>query len=166
MSVDDRPLRAMSGSRVIILLLMSALGIGCPQLNLKGPADTPESALERADEDATQGRVREAYGQYEAIVRERPNDPEAPEALHRLAMLRLEAGSPMRDGRIAQSLLRRLATDYRNTLWGREARAWRVLLSEIDRCTAEATRRGADADKLRQTLDSIRDSDLELEQHP
>ena len=47
---------------------------------------------------------------------------------------------------------------------------WKVelsgLLGEIDRCTAEATKRGADAEKLQKTLDSIRDSDLELETHP
>ena len=40
------------------------------------------------------------------------------------------------------------------------------LLGEIDRCTVEATKRGANAEKLQKTLDSIRDSDLELEQHP
>ena len=146
-----------------ILLVMC---IGCGQVALPGLTDQTESELARADEDALRGRPREAYGRYETIVRDHPNDPVAAEALHRMAMLRVEAGSPLRDRRMAQLLFRRLATDYGNTLSGREARAWRVLLREIDRCEAEATRRGADAEKLRQTLDSIRDSDLELEQHP
>jgi hypothetical protein len=79
-------------------------------------------------------------------------------------MLRAEPGSAVRDQRAAQAHFRRLAGEYRNTLSGREARAWRNLLAELDRCELEATKRGADADKLRQTLDSIRDSDLELEQ--
>jgi hypothetical protein len=140
--------------------------IGCGPVQLPGLTDATGLELDRADEDALQGRPREAYARYEAIVRDHPNDPAAAEALHRMAMLRVEAGSPLRDRRTAQLLFRRLATDYGTTLSGREARAWRVLLREIDRCEAEATRRGADAEKLRQTLDSIRDSDLELEQHP
>ena len=119
-----------------------------------------------ADATAMSGKVRDANARYELIVKQYPKDPIAAEALHRMAMLRLEVGSPIRDRRAAATLLRRLQSEYPNTLWGREARAWRGLLGEIDRCTTEATKRGADAQKLQKTLDSIRDSDLELETHP
>jgi len=158
----------MTGPRAFALLM--AFGIGCTA-GWTGPTVSGESrasraAIAEADRDALQGRLREAAARYEAVVRDYPKEPAAAEALHRLAMLRLEPGSSLRDRRAAQALLRRLSTEYASTLWGREARAWRGLLREIDRCAAEATRRGADAEKLRQTLDSIRDSDLELEQHP
>jgi hypothetical protein len=122
-------------------------------------------AVEAADKEWQAGHQREAMARYEAVVRQYPADPAAAEALHDLAMLHLEPGSPLRDRRAAQALLRRLATDYPSSQWGHEARAWRVLLRELDRCEVEATRRGADAEKLRQTLDAIKDSDLELEQH-
>jgi hypothetical protein len=81
-------------------------------------------------------------------------------------MLRVDPSGPLRDRRAAQALFRRLANEYGDTLPGREARAWRLLLREIDRCEAEAARRGADVEKLRQTLESIKDSDLELEHEP
>jgi len=120
--------------------------------------------LEQADQDALAGRSSQAIERYESIVRDHPKSQQAAEALHRLAVLRVEPGSAARDRRAAQTSFRRLAVDYRNTLPGREARAWQNLLRELDRCEVEATKRGADAQKLRQTLDSIRDSDLELEQ--
>jgi hypothetical protein len=127
---------------------------------------SPESALAAADRDAAAGRSRDAVARYEAIVKEHPKNPEAAEALHRLAVLRLEPGSAVRDRRAGLANLRRLATEYGTTLPGREARAWRQLLGQIDRCEVEAAKRGADVEKLRQTLESIKDSDLELEQRP
>jgi hypothetical protein len=154
----------------LLLVLLSVLAAGCAA-GWNGPSPSGESraartAMTDADAAAQSGKVRDANARYELIVKQYPKDPIAAEALHRMAMLRLEVGSPIRDRRAAAALLRRLQSDYPTTLWGREARAWRGLLGEIDRCTAEATKRGADAQKLQKTLDSIRDSDLELEQHP
>jgi hypothetical protein len=153
-----------------VLSLLAALVVGCTT-GWRGPAASGESraartAMTDADATAMSGKVRDANARYELIVKQYPKDPIAAEALHRMAMLRLEVGSPIRDRRQAAAILRRLQTDYPTTLWGREARAWRGLLGEIDRCTAEATKRGANAEKLQKTLDSIRDSDLELETHP
>jgi hypothetical protein len=127
-------------------------------------APTAARTLEQADRDALAGRTGQAIERYEQVVRDHPKSPQAAEALHRLGMLRAEPGSTARDRRAAQVYFRRLAVDYRGTLEAREARAWRNLLRELDRCELEATKRGADAQKLRETLDSIRDSDLELEQ--
>ena len=152
----------------VALLLSAIVAAGCAAWSgpkAGGESSPARAALMEADRAAAEGRVRDAATRYEKIVRENPKDPVAADALHRLAMLRLERG-PLRDRRAAQALLRRLATEYPRTLAGREALAWRGLLREIDRCEAEATKRGADAEKLRQTLDSIRDSDLELEQVP
>jgi hypothetical protein len=132
------------------------------------PAKSPGAAQALADADraALLGRPRDATSQYEAIVRQYPNDAVTSEALHRLVMLRLEPGSPVRDKRVAGALLRRLATEHPNTLAGREAKTWRTLLRDLERCEVESTRNEADAEKLRQTLESIKDSDLELEEHP
>jgi hypothetical protein len=151
-----------------VLVLSATVVAGCTGWSVPAVTDAgaARAALAQADRDAAEGRLREAATRYEAIVREDPKDPAAADALHRLAMLRLEPGSPIRDRRAAQALLRRLAIEHPRTLSGREARVWRGLLREIDRCEAEATKRGADAEKLRQTLDSIRDTDIELEQHP
>jgi hypothetical protein len=160
----------MMGRAMLSLLAALAVG-GCTSAWWRTPSASGESraarsALTDADDAAMNGKIRDATARYELIVKQYPKDPIAAEALHRMAMLRLEVGSPIRDRRQAAVILRRLQSDYPTTLWGREARAWRGLLGEIDRCTAEATKRGADAEKLQKTLDSIRDSDLELETHP
>jgi hypothetical protein len=156
--------------RALLACLLAAGAAGCTA-GWSGPSAWGESRAARsamidADAAARNGKIRDAYARYELIVKQYPKDPVAPEALHRMAMLRLEVGSPIRDRRQAAAILRRLQSEYPNTLWGREARAWRGLLGEIDRCTVEATKRGANAEKLQKTLDSIRDSDLELETHP
>jgi hypothetical protein len=149
----------------MLLPVVAALAVACQPAWLRRPWSTSAaSALAQADRDALAGHSTEAIAGYEAIVRDHPKSQQAAEALHRLGMLRAEPGSPARDRRAAQAYFRRLAIEYRDTLPGREARAWRNLLVELDRCEVEATKRGADAQKLRQTLDSIRDSDLELEQ--
>ncbi len=148
------------------LALLALVAGGCAAGWVAPGRRSTEEALAAADREAIDGRLREASARYETIVKEHPEDPAAAEALHRLAMLRMEPGSPLRDRRAAQAHLRRLAVEYGSTLQGREARAWRTLLGQLDRCEAEAARRGADVEKLRQTLESIKDSDLELEQHP
>jgi hypothetical protein len=155
-------------SRAVLLLLVSLCA--CSP-GWRGGAGTPAASaaaaqeLAEADRAALGGRPRDATKRYEAVVREHPTDAAAAEALHRLVMLRLEPGSPVRDKRIAASLLRKLATEHGDTLAGREARTWRALLRDLDRCEVESTRNEADAEKLRQTLESIKDSDLQLEQH-
>jgi two-component sensor histidine kinase len=161
--------RRSEHGRAALLALLALLSACSP--GWMGPAPFAKgnrgaaAALADADRSALAGRPREATAKYEVIVRDYPSDPAAPEAMHRLVMLRLEPGSSVRDKRAALALLRRLASDYPGTLAGREANAWRGLLRQLDRCEVEATRRGADAEKLRQTLESIKDSDLELEQH-
>lgn len=158
------------GRGAAALLVLATVVLGCSQWLRRPAPEEPDrraaDALADADREALAGRAREASARYEAIVREHATDPAAAEALHRLAMQRLDPKSPLRDRRAGQAMMRRLATEYPDTLAGREARVWRGLVRELDRCTLEATRRGADAEKLRQTLESIRDSDLELEQQP
>ena len=160
----------MSAVRRLGLVLAVATLCACPA-GWRGMSETSPSspvaaqALADADKAALAGRPREAGARYEGIVRDHPQDPAAAEALHRLAMMRLDPQSPLHDKRAAAALLRKLANEHGNTLAGREARTWRVLVRDLDRCEVESTRNEADAEKLRQTLESIKDSDLELEQH-
>lgn len=160
----------MSAVRRLVLVLTVATLCACPAGWRGGSGMPPSSpvvaqALADADKTALAGRPREAASRYEAIVRDHPEDPAAAEALHRLAMMRLDPGSTIHDKRAATALLRKLASEHGNTLVGREARVWRALLRDLDRCEVESTRNEADAEKLRQTLESIKDSDLEQEQH-
>jgi hypothetical protein len=150
---------------VLVTLLAGCSGTWLHRTPPPVVVNVAAAEVENANNELAAGQTREAMAGYEAVVREHPGDPAAAEALHDLAMIRLEPGSPLRDRRAAQGLLRQLAKDYPDTRWGHEARAWRVLLRELDRCEVEATRRGADAEKLRQTLDAVKDSDLEVEHH-
>ncbi|MGH7896030.1 MAG: hypothetical protein ACREQL_15265 [Candidatus Binatia bacterium] len=147
--------------------------IGCSTLREWGqprsvttPEPTADASLVAADEALTAGDVRGATAVYEGIVRDHPGERVAAQALNRLAVLHMDFRSPIRDRRAAQAELRRLATEYPTSPWGRQARTLRTLLRQLDRCEEEATRLGADADRLRQTLEDMRDTDLELEQHP
>ncbi len=151
-----------------VFLLAVPLAVACEggwRPHARTPSPATAQALADADQAALAGRARDAASRYEAIVRDHPTDPAAAEALHRLVMLRLEPGSPVHDRRAAAQLLRRLATEHPDTLVGREARTWRVVLQTLDKCEVEAARSGADVEKLRQTLESVKDSDLESEQH-
>jgi hypothetical protein len=129
-------------------------------------APVANASLDEADAALAAGKTRTAAALYERVAREQSGHDAGARALHELLVLRTDPKSPMQDHKAAAILATRLANDYRDTRWVREARAWRVLLRSIDRCEAEATQLGADAERLRQTLDSLKDTDVELEQHP
>jgi hypothetical protein len=158
----------MTAWLVPVLVLVA----GCGAWRSPWLADTPEEGggaevrLEHARIEADAGRPKNAVVLYENVIREHPGEPVAAEALHDLAMLRLQPRSPVRDRRAAYQLLSRLAREHPKTQWGREARVWRVVLGEVDRCEAEATRLGADAERLRQTIESLKDADVDLEELP
>lgn len=152
-----------------VVVVMMAIAVGCSGAWRPGGKAAPTSAngaIAEADAEAMAGRQRNALTMYETIVKEHPGEEVAAHALHGMAIVRLDPRSPVRDRRLGLQHLTKLSSEYPNTSWGREARLWRLLLREIDRCEAEATQLGADADRLRQTLDSLRDSDLELETKP
>lgn len=153
---------------LVLVAMLVALGCnGAWQWHpSKSPSQAADAALAEADGEALAGRHKNAIALYETIVKEHPGEEVAARALHGLAVIRLDPRSRARDRRLGLQHLTKLSTDYPNTTWGREARLWRVLFKQIDRCEAEATQLGADADRLRQTLDSLRDSDLELETKP
>ncbi|HXJ36569.1 MAG TPA: hypothetical protein VMS22_21235 [Candidatus Eisenbacteria bacterium] len=153
--------------RLLVLVLVGTAG--CALFRSPEPAAPPPTAdalLAEADAESSAGRVATAAALYERIARENQGQPAAARALLGLAALRLDPRSPIRDRRAGQTVLARVASEYPKTPWGREARAWRMLMREADRCEEEAARLGADADRLRQTLETLKDSDLELEQHP
>jgi len=127
---------------------------------------TTDDVLAQPEADLAAGRPRSAVAAYERIAHDYAGQDVAAHALHDLAVLRLDPRGGVHDRKAAQALLARLVTEYPDTRWGREARAWRLLFRSIDHCEAEATQLGSDAERLRQTIDSLKDSDLELEQHP
>lgn len=162
-------------SRLVVLLVALA---GCaPGWRLPWDSSPPltsppaELAMVAADSELAGGRTRTAVEQYDRIVRDYAGQPAAAQALHMLVVLRLDPQSGVRSRRAANAALARLAADYPETGWAREARAWQSLLRQIDRgareverCQSEAGRLGEDAEHLRQTLEELKDSDLELEQ--
>jgi outer membrane protein assembly factor BamD (BamD/ComL family) len=124
----------------------------------------PAATLAKAHAEDDAGHTDVAVGLYERVAHDHPATPAAAEALHALVVLRLDPDSPARDRHAAESALARLVADYPKTRTAAEGRAWRVLLRRLSRCEVEAARRGADAQKLRETLDSLKDSDIDLEQ--
>ena len=159
--------------RMAALVMTVLLAAGCSagwDLGWARPAASPQEPTPEvllADADATAaGDPRAASAIYERNARENQGQAVAARALHDQAFLLMDPRSPIADPRGARVILGRLASEYPKTPQGREARRWRLLLRQIDRCEEEATRVGADAERLRQTLETIKDSDLELEQHP
>jgi hypothetical protein len=149
-------------------VLVAALGAGACTAWLKPPPSSvdaePAATLAKAHAEDEAGHADVAVGLYERVAHAHPGTPAAADALHALVVLRLDPDSPVRDRRAAETALARLVADYPRTRSAAEGRAWRVLLRRLSRCETEAAQRGADLQKLRETLDSLKDSDLDLEQ--
>jgi hypothetical protein len=153
----------------LVVLVLVVTGCGTWDLRPRGYSSSTREAdatLDQARAETDAGRPKNALALYEGVARDSAGTAAAAMALHEMAILRLDPRSPIRDLRGAQQILARLAKEYPTTPWGREANAWRVLFRQAARCQEEATQLGADAERLRQTIDSLKDTDVDLEVIP
>ena len=133
-----------------LLLLLAACSIA--PASFRGAA----RLVAHADDLAEQGHVQEAYHAYERVVREHPRDPAAAAALYGLGRLQAAPASPLRSYRAAHATFSRLLTEYPQSRWEREARAWRAVLADLLAREDESARLRAQIERLRRT-------DLDLE---
>ena len=153
-------------------LLVALLATGCGPWRSTWMSTKPVQAgpaaarLEDARREVDAGQPKNAVVLYEGVIRDHAGQDVAAEALHDLAVLRLTPGTPVRDRRAGYQLLSRLAREHAKTRWGREAKVWRLLFRQVDQCQAEAARLGVDAERLRQTVESLKDADVDLEELP
>lgn len=151
-----RGLRALP----VLLLLVACSTARPPQGTPEPPGRGAGSDATRlgahADELAGQGQAQEAYRVYERVVRQYPADPAAASALYALGRLQTAPGSPLRNYRAAHGVFSRLLTDYPQSRWEVEARAWRAVLGDLLAREEEAAR-------LRSQIEKLRRTDLDLE---
>jgi len=141
-----------------VLLLAS----GCTAGWLSSSASVPSEAeqlVARADTLAGTGWDHSARALYERVLREYPGDPAAAPALYNLGRLQVDPTSGFRNYRAAHATFSRLLTDFPNSRWEGEARAWRATLSDLQAREEEATRlklqvqgREEEATRLKQQL--------------
>jgi TolA-binding protein len=122
-----------------VLLLAS----GCSAGWLPSPARVPSEAeqlVARADTLAGMGWDHYARALYERVVREYPGDPAAGPALYNLGRLQVDPTSGFRNYRAAHATFSRLLTDFPNSRWEAEARAWQATLGDLQVREEDATR--------------------------
>ena len=149
-----------SPGTIIALLLLLA---GCASFRPKRPPtpaavpgpDRSAALVARGDELA-QRDPQAAHELYRRVIRDRPRDPAAPEALYRLALLYVAPDGPLRDYRAARTAFERLLTEYPDNSHVAEARAWSVALGELARTEAESA-------KLRANLERLKELDMQQE---
>jgi len=152
-----RVARASLGARVAVVILLA----GCASFRSKrppAPAPAPDRSatlVARGDELA-QKDPQAAQELYRSVLRNRPRDPVAPEALYRLALLYVAPDGPLRDYRAARTAFERLLSEYPDSPHVAEARAWSAALGELERTEAESV-------KLRANLERLKELDMQQE---
>src|SRR5262245_54083840 len=149
--------------RGLVLLLLLSSAIGCAQWRIptrQPPASVSPAVDLLAEADGLASRKpQEARRLYREVLRQKPSDEIAAEALYGLARLRLDPASPLKDYRVALVTLAQLRARYPRSRRALDARAWEAALGEIDRCELERGR-------LKTDLDRMKETDFELEGEP
>ncbi len=108
------------------------------------------------DELAARGETREAVLTYESVARDYPTDPSAADALYGLGRAQAGATGPARNYRAALTAFTRLLSEYPDSRWTADARAFKAVLNELLAREEETAR-------LRTQIERLRRTDLELE---
>ena len=137
--------------RALPLLLLLAACSAAP-VSYRAPA----RLVGQADDLADHGQAQEASHVYERVLREHPTDPAAASALYGLGRLQASPTSSLRSYRAAHATFSRLLSEYPQSRWEREARAWRAVLTDLLAREDESARLRAQIERLRRT-------DLDLE---
>jgi TolA-binding protein len=122
-----------------VLLLASGCSAGWPPSPARAPSEA-EQLVARADTLAGTGWDHSARALYERVVREYPGDPAAAPALYNLGRLQVDPTSGFRNYRAAHATFSRLLTDFPNSRWEAEARAWQATLGDLQVREEDATR--------------------------
>ncbi|HEX9478499.1 MAG TPA: tetratricopeptide repeat protein [Methylomirabilota bacterium] len=109
-----------------------------------------------ADDLAERGDVQEAFRVYERVLHDYPADPASASALYWLGRLQAAPESQLRNYRAAHAAFSRLLSEYPQSRWESEARAWRAVLGDLLAREEETARVKIQLERLRRT-------DLDLE---
>lgn len=157
----------IAGRRVLPLLLVvlpacaTARPAPAPSPWIAGVEDRGGSAAAarlaaQGDELVERGQAQAASLVYERVLREHPEDPASASALYGLGRLQADPTGRLRNYRAAYGAFSRLLTDYPQSRWEAEARAWQAVLRELLAREEESARLKAQIERLRRT-------DLDLE---
>lgn len=122
-----------------------------PPLAVALPPPTPSEAgrlVAEAEKLAQSGQPEAARDTYQLVVRYYPTHPERARALYELGRLLVDPASAARDYRAAHGAFDQLTTEYPDSRWTPEARAWRAALAELLALDGEATRLAGEAIRL------------------
>lgn len=153
--------------RVSGLPLLGLLLIGCTVPLVRPIVEYHQTRrlIARAEEMVQAGDYRGAQAAYRKVLEDYPEPPFADHALFGLARLFVAAENPDRNYRLAYQHFGRLLTDYPESRWAREARAWREVLATLLTQREEAERARQEAHRLQQDLERLKQLELELEGH-
>jgi hypothetical protein len=133
--------------RVVVALTLGALCAGCAVLERFGARpetrSEPAGPTARADQLVRDGQPIAARDLLVQVVSEGARDNVHARALYNLARLQVDPRSGVRDYRAAQLAFKRLRTEYPNSEWESEARAWEAVLTDLAAREAEVVAREA-----------------------
>lgn len=143
-----------------ILLLLVACSTARPTPWTGGAPGGGSGAAARmvgyADGLVERGEVQEAFRVYERVLRDYPADPASASALYGLGRLQAAPGSQLRSYRAAHVAFSRLLSEFPQSHWESEARAWRAVLGDLLAREDEIAR-------VKTQLERLRRTDLDLE---
>ena len=160
------------------LLLLVVSGCSGANLPLWGRAEPRDPAAAHpalrltteGDDLARRGQARAALAIYERVLREYPGDPAGAAALYGLGRLQTDPGGGLRSYRAAHRTFSRLLTEYPESRWEVEARAWRAVIGDLIAREEDAVRFKEDAWRLKEEtarlktqIERLRRTDLDLE---
>lgn len=168
----------MKSERVVLIALLALVmtNAGCAGLEARMPRflmlSEQERSLDKALEQLRAGNERQAREQLEKVLAGVPTAGVTDEALFRLALLGLKEDGGR--GLQSQALLERLASTYPDSIWTRqsvpllshlaEVRVLRNRQRELKTLKESNLSLSRDNRELRQSLERLKQLDLELEQ--
>lgn len=138
---------------LVIALTLGALCAGCAVLDRfgarSGTRSEPVGPTARADQLVRDGQPIAARDLLVQVVSEGARDGAHAKALYTLARLQVDPRNRVRDYRAAQLAFKRLRTEYPNSEWDADARAWDAVLTDLVTREAEVVAREAEVTRLR-----------------
>jgi tetratricopeptide (TPR) repeat protein len=161
--------RRLEWVATLLLLAVSACSTvrpapwGSSESRDPGGSRAAVQAITDADDLARRGQARAALAAYERVLREHPGDPAGASALYGVGRLHADPAGGVRNYRAALRAFSRLLTDYPESRWEADARAWQAVLTDLIAREADAARLKEEAARLKTQIEQLRRTDLELE---